>query len=51
MKDVFFEDTFHNYRYKVIQGNIEELEFTIVDFPLLNPNDFMNLVKIMTYVD
>lgn len=40
-----FENSFQNYSFKVLRGRDEEHEFALADFPLLNPNDLINLLK------
>lgn len=50
-KDGVFENMLQNYRYEVLRVRTEEYEFTISNFPLMNVNDFKNLVKIFIALD
>lgn len=42
-----FEGVFQNYRYSVVRENNVLCGFTVVEFPLMNPNDVIMLTKIM----
>lgn len=47
-KDMMFENAFQNIRFKVVRGEQVSYEFTVADFTLMNPHDFVVLVQILS---
>lgn len=45
--DVLFEGVLKNYRYSVVRANNILFEFTIADFPLMNLNDLIMVMKLL----
>lgn len=44
--DDLFEDKHQNFAYQVRRGEENEIHtFTMADFPLINPNDFIVMVE------
>ena len=50
-KDVLFEGVLQNYRFHVVRANNVACDFSVVDFPLMNMNDLINVANILRSVD
>ncbi|KAL7609544.1 hypothetical protein Lser_V15G13888 [Lactuca serriola] len=50
-KDVLFEDMLQNFRYYVIKADNKQYDFTIVDFPLMNCNDLIQVALILKHME
>lgn len=45
--NAMFEGVLQNYRYCVVKSNNVMVDFTIAEFPLMNLNDLITIMKIM----
>lgn len=50
-KDTLFEGLLENFRYHMVRANNVSCYFLVVDFPLMNLNDLINVLKILSYVN
>lgn len=50
-KDVLFKGVLHNFRFRAIRANNVAFDFSVVDFPLLNTNDLIDVAKILKCTD
>lgn len=51
LNDVLFEGLLQKYQFYVVRTNNVACDFSVIDFPLINMNDLINVSNILTTVD